>query len=162
MKLTIKSHAEAGKLVRDNQDKLDVIFITSPVHPFNSEGGKEVLAHSKSLLVLMFDDIDFPRGNFKEPLLKHIEEAIEFSKEKSDILVSCHAGCSRSSAMAYVLKCIDTDPKEALKILDPYYHNPNNMVIRLGAKFLDKMEMIDLIDRWKDDMIDQRTLYMLN
>jgi predicted protein tyrosine phosphatase len=50
--------------------------------------------------------------------------------------VSCHAGVSRSSALAYVVRCRDWSPGEAIRVLTPGWHRPNELVVRLGAELL--------------------------
>ena len=59
-------------------------------------------------LVLRFDDISVPMEGFVEPEEKHVQAALRFghriAKETGgSILIHCHAGISRSSALALAI-----------------------------------------------------------
>ena len=60
--------------------------------------------HAKQL-VLCFDDISVPLDDFIEPQEKHILQALSFADRigEGSILIHCHAGISRSSAIALAI-----------------------------------------------------------
>ena len=59
-------------------------------------------------LILRFDDISVPMEGFVEPEEKHIQAALSFGhriaqETGGSILIHCHAGISRSSALALAI-----------------------------------------------------------
>jgi len=56
-------------------------------------------------LVLRFDDISEPHPKWIEPQESHIEKALAFADKIGDgaLLIHCHAGISRSSALALAI-----------------------------------------------------------
>ena len=61
-------------------------------------------------LVLKFDDISVPMDGCIEPNESHIARALSFADKNADgsLLIHCHAGISRSSAiaLAIIAKCL--------------------------------------------------------
>ena len=53
-------------------------------------------------LILRFDDINQPMDDYIVPQMSHIKRALEFADKFEDgsLLIHCHAGISRSSAIA--------------------------------------------------------------
>ena len=53
-------------------------------------------------LILRFDDINKPMDDYVIPQMSHIKRALEFADKIEDgsLLIHCHAGISRSSAIA--------------------------------------------------------------
>ena len=84
-----------------------------------------------SQLVLRFDDISVPMDGYVEPNEQHIEAALKFAfriakDTGGSILIHCHAGISRSSAIALAIIAQRLGPgkeKEAVKLLEKI--NPN-------------------------------------
>src|SRR5688572_5387366 len=81
--------------------------------------GLEPLA--KSSLWFNFDDTIFNYPNLVTPTAEHVKTFVEwamdvpadghtgpFAPMKSPLVCSCNGGCSRSSAMAYVIACAVT------------------------------------------------------
>jgi predicted protein tyrosine phosphatase len=91
---------------------------------------------SREVLHLAFDDITSPFFGFQAPDLARVQEGIAWSAGRERLLIACHAGISRSSALAYLIACTDRSPREALALLDPGVHSPNARVVRLGAQAL--------------------------
>ena len=79
------------------------------------------------------------------------QAALDYAKDKQELLVHCAAGVSRSSAIAYLIACSRVGTMEALKVLDSLFHWPNNRVVRLGAEIMDNPEIEQVIKKWKSD-----------
>jgi len=161
MNIKIMSHNDAIKEVKAHSKKYNVVFITNPDDPFYRPEMHDLVLHGKKTLVCKFVDIEFERDDRLNPFIMdldngpqkpHIEAILEFIKDKDDLLVCCHAGCSRSSATAFVILCSQIEPKEAIKILEQK-HDPNRLVVKYGSQILNKPEMITLIDEWKTEKI---------
>lgn len=96
----------------------------------------------KNLLVVQFDDLIEPIPNRPEqpPSLENIKTILEWAKQKmtensNDFIVHCTAGISRSSAVAILIQYLQ-DPINALKVINPIFHSPNEKVLELGDKLL--------------------------
>jgi predicted protein tyrosine phosphatase len=86
------------------------------------------------VLHLQFEDFDSPRPGVRLPAAEDVRLALVWSAGGGDLVVSCHAGLSRSSALAYVVRCRDWSPEAAIGVLTPGWHRPNGLVVRLGAE----------------------------
>ena len=79
-------------------------------------------------LILRFDDINKPMDDYIIPQMSHIKRALEFADKIEDgsLLIHCHAGISRSSAiaLAVIAKRLGSGKEEeAVKTLE--HINPN-------------------------------------
>jgi predicted protein tyrosine phosphatase len=96
-----------------------------------------------NLLVVNFDDILEPLPlPYKErpPEENDIRTILDWAKQKmqennNDFIVQCTAGISRSSAVAILVNYLQ-DPENALKVINPILHCPNEKVLELGEKIL--------------------------
>jgi predicted protein tyrosine phosphatase len=104
-------------------------------------------------LQLAFHDTSVPRKGLLEVQPTQIEQALAFAKDKTELIVACQAGISRSSAIAYAIKTKEVGAITALEILDPYVHQPNGLVVKLASKILNQPDMVDLINIWKNKAI---------
>lgn len=145
----IRSHDACAELVKNSPEQYHVILITNPYKPFYSPKLHDIVAQAKSSLVLEFFDYEFETESRPIVSEDQIKKALSWSEGKDPIVCSCHAGVSRSSAMAYVLRCTYLNPDEALSILSYGSHYPNARVIEFGSKLLNKPEMVSLIREWK-------------
>ena len=61
-----------------------------------------VLTDEPKQLILSFDDINEPIDDYVVPQMSHIKRALDFADKIDDgsLLIHCHAGISRSSAIA--------------------------------------------------------------
>ena len=91
------------------------------------------------VLVLIFDDVwnmKHEQMGFTLATEGQIRQALEFAKGKDAVLVHCHAGVSRSSAVAFIVACQEMDPSEAIKLIDFNLHFPNEHIVKIGASIL--------------------------
>ena len=106
----------------------------------------------KNLLVVQFDDlveeikIEY-RDSYKEhpPSENDIKMILEWAKQKmsennKDFIVQCTAGVSRSSAVAILIQYLQ-DPSQALKVINPIFHSPNEKVLEIGEKLLNTKDI---------------------
>ena len=100
--------------------------------------------HPKQL-VLCFDDISVPLDDFIEPQEKHILQALSFADRigEGSILIHCHAGISRSSAiaLAIIAKRLGAGKEQdAIKILESInpHCRPNKSLVWLTDEILER------------------------
>jgi predicted protein tyrosine phosphatase len=137
MKIQICSHEAAAALLLRKPHALDVVLIANPGARYdNEETLNAIRSNAKGLCELAFDDIEAPREHFSMPEAHHIQTALDFAADKDQLLVTCTAGKSRSAALSYVLACSKMKPSEAVLVLDPSRHTPNQRVIVLGYNLL--------------------------
>ena len=101
-------------------------------------------------LVLCFDDIASPKDDWVLPSKKHIQSALNFADELngSSLLIHCHAGISRSSAiaLAIIAKGLGAGKeKQACIELEKVNPNsaPNALVVRLADEILERGGALD-------------------
>ena len=104
-----------------------------------------VESSSPNQLVLRFDDISLPIDGFIEPKEIHIERALSFADMigEASVLIHCHAGISRSSAIALAIIAKRLGPgkeKEAVKALEQINPNarPNKSMVWFTDEILDR------------------------
>lgn len=149
MEITICGHRRAAALLKETPHQLDILMLSSPDSFFGVQDSQLIPLLAKECKQIAFHDIDFPRPGYEPPRREQIEEAISWAKGRQRIIVACQAGISRSSAMAYVIQCTETDPKTALNVLDDDKHSPNMTIVRHGADVLGKPEMTEIVLSWK-------------
>ena len=96
-------------------------------------------------LILRFDDISVPVDEFIEPQEEHVLQALSFADKIGDgsILIHCHAGISRSSAIALAIiskKLGSGKEVESIKILEKInpHARPNKLLVWLTDEILDR------------------------
>lgn len=102
-------------------------------------------AENQKQLVLCFDDISVPLDGFIEPQEKHILQALSFADGigEGSILIHCHAGISRSSAiaLAVIAKRIGKGKEpQSIKILEQInpHARPNKSIVWLTDEILER------------------------
>lgn len=142
--LQILSHAETIARLRIAPDELMVICITNEGTPLPEEIGQL----ATEVLHLVFDDTDFD-GEKTAPQQHHVETALEFANEREDLIVCCHAGISRSAALAYVIECSRVvHPAMAVGIWNKQRHHPNRRVVHLGSVVLNDPNVDKYYTKW--------------
>ncbi len=138
--------------------KKAIEFITNnPFYPIvaigetNNDNVLELVSKAKDHILLRFDDVEFERHGYKQVTLENIKHAIEWAKDKDDLIVACLAGISRSAAIAYLIGCSKVSPQEAINVLDKDIHLPNIRVVELGSEVLENKEVLSEYHRWIDN-----------
>jgi predicted protein tyrosine phosphatase len=111
----------------------DLLLISSPS---GAEPPGVVSSLARRTLRLYFDDCDATQTGVVPPTANDIRQALEWSAHSERLVVSCYLGRSRSAGLAYVIRCRDCQPQEALRILSPGWHRPNPLIVRLGSELL--------------------------
>jgi len=150
MQIIIAGHHRASEILEENPNQIDVIFISSPDAVYAVDGSFKIQKLAKECCTLLFNDVSLPIGNKIPPEKEDIQKALDFAKGKDKILVSCQAGVSRSSAIAYLIAAQDVGPIEAFSILNPHIHAPNGLVIKYGSSILKNYDIVDLMNQWKE------------
>jgi predicted protein tyrosine phosphatase len=147
--ILIRGHEAALELVLKQPGHFDVVYITSPSLPFIVTGSEAILDKGRSTIMVQFDDVDGPMEGFVPPRREHIAAVLDWSKDKSNFLISCRAGISRSSAMAVVILASRVPVPESLVVLDPAVHHPNPLVVQFGEEILGKAGLAEAVSEWK-------------
>ena len=108
-------------------------------------------------LILTFDDIIRPREGEVCPTKEQIESILEFTadiKEGEKVLIHCHGGVSRSTAVAVIVLVQHGDsPGQALaRVLQLRKQAwPNELIIKFGDELLEKNgALIKFIELWME------------
>ena len=96
-------------------------------------------------LILRFDDINQPMDDYVVPQMSHIKRALDFSDkiDGGSLLVHCHAGISRSSAIALAViakKLGSGKEQEAVNTLEYINPNcrPNKSIVEMTDELLER------------------------
>ncbi len=125
----------------------DLLLISSPRGMEPPEG---VSSLARRTLRLCFDDCDVARPGVVPPVAADVRRALEWSADSERLVVSCYLGRSRSAGLAYVIRCRDCQPLEALRMLAPDWHRPNPLIVRLGSELLGNPAIRDTCSDWMD------------
>jgi predicted protein tyrosine phosphatase len=155
--MKILAHGPAGNLAESQPGLIDFVFLTDPNAPFVITGSEKIIENCREFIRRDFHDIELPRERGQIPTRKDVQLILDWIEERKGwmdseddlLVVSCQAGISRSAGTAYVIACTLQTPEEALSILDPQVHWPNEAVVGHGADILGKPQMKDLIREWK-------------
>lgn len=151
MRTEICGHSSVHGLLLEGPGQRDLILVTNPGYMPFGDDAERVLALARRVLRLQFDDftaqvLDL---DIRLPSEADVEEALAFAPHSDDLVVACHAGVSRSSALAYVLRCRDWGPPSAVTILERGIHAPNRLIVEMGARVLRNLEVWDTYETWR-------------
>jgi predicted protein tyrosine phosphatase len=144
MEIEICGRGTVAGVMSTAPQQRDLLVISNPGSGLPS--GVEPLA--RRLLHLEFDDFSEPREGVVLVTSADIERVLDWAQDHQNLVVCCHAGVSRSSAMAYVIACRTRSPAEALTLLLPGWHYPNERIVRLGAEVLGNKEVYSACLAW--------------
>jgi predicted protein tyrosine phosphatase len=108
--------------------------------------------------VEFFHDIEGPMANFYRPQATHIANILEFIKTFSDndnILVHCHAGVSRSTAISILIFIqhgisIEDAYEKVFRVRNCMW--PNSRIIQLGDELLNcEGKLLVYHKKWQED-----------
>lgn len=149
--ITIWSLREISALIREKPTDLNIVSIRSTEIPQATyDVFEECRSNYGNIIVEYFDDIQIPQDGFIVPAKEQIMRILKWAMDKEHIAVHCTAGISRSSAIAYLIACHRSSPKEALKILDPMKHSPNRLILYLGMEALGDKTVMSEYMFWFD------------
>lgn len=118
------------ELIEKEPFTYSVICITEAGMPLP----KNVEKFTKNYLHLSFDDVESER-RANCPTEEDVQDAILWAKNKTNLVVSCLMGISRSSAIAYIIECSKKPASEAIEVLK-IKHSPNALIVRMGSQLL--------------------------
>ena len=101
-------------------------------------------------LRLPMDDVSRDEADWRAPRVEQVQHALKWSDGRRRLLVCCHMGISRSSALAVVIAAIRYGVDEAMKLLSPHEHSPNREIIRLGSYLIGLPSLVDRINKFRD------------
>lgn len=158
MSIIIASRNESREIAKNNSKKYNFISILEP----DMEVPEEIKEHALNYIVFNFHDIEYIHNGYTHPTEQNVREAIEWGKDKENLIVACRAGRSRSSAIAYLIQCYKHPPKSAINILGPR-HIPNSLIVKLGAKILNNQDILDEYHQWMaKSALDELTFDEIN
>lgn len=141
--IKILSRKRLKKLLEEFPNIYTAIIICEPNKLHLVE---DYFVYCKEYIYVEFDDIEFE--GYYGPKLEQIEDILNWVKERlsADLIVSCAAGISRSSAIGYLVEYL-RDSEKAIEVLDPNIHWPNKLIIRHSSKILGE-EVLEPINRY--------------
>ena len=136
-------------LVTENVTEYNIISL---LNPEARETAEQIFSHYrenyKSQHIEYFHDISLPVTGLQMPEKEQIRRIINYAGNHKVDIVNCHYGCCRSSAVAYVVRCIEMPPEQAMAIIDPHIHLPNRRIVKLGAEILGISDMLSVCDKY--------------
>lgn len=109
-----------------------------------------------SHMILYVDDLTLPRPGYTLPEMSHVEKGLAHFDGLTDVdcvLIHCHAGVSRSAAMAVLLYVkYGVPPADAITkvYVDRDCIWPNDLIIEMGDQLLGcNGELVDAMREWK-------------
>jgi predicted protein tyrosine phosphatase len=128
MNIKILSRKLFADVIRNEPNQHDAVII----HELDQQTIKwidRLKPLCRSYICLDFEDVVGldPTG----PTIDHVTKALDWATEKDEIIVTCQAGISRSSAIAYLIGCLKDTPEKAAELFEDH-HYPNELVIQHG------------------------------
>lgn len=139
----------------NTEEVFDVISIAAwGTKPWGHKDHKPTnLGKANRFINFSFDDIrDDTKVSLEEPPTERdVKRAIAFARlikfgtqfQKNRLIVHCHAGMSRSTAIAFVICCWAMGPNNEMAALDKIFRSgvgqemcPNELIVALGDKIL--------------------------
>ena len=131
------------KSIQDMIDELSCPVGVNLICITDSEGVDKCVAdtllnafghNASSVLVREFDDVTMAYPGVVVPSLDDMRCILKWSKDRDDLTVCDSHGISSSAAVAFLIECTRRPAMEALSILDPSKHSPNEMIIGIGVE----------------------------
>jgi len=105
----------------------------------------EEMKDCTNMLRLSFDDVFGMEED--SPSKEDVRKAIEWCKDRKNVMVHCFAGMSRSSALAYVIACSQMPVDHALQVINLKVHCPNDLIVSLGSDILGNKKMVKKLEK---------------
>ena len=147
--ITIWNFEDLARQIKEHPTGFNIVSIRSSDLPQSKfDVFTECSSNYEDMTVECFDDITAPRDGYIVPTQEHIRRILKWAMDKERIAVHCTAGISRSSAIAYLIACHRSSPKQALKVLDPEKHSPNRLILYLGMEILGDESVMTEFAEW--------------
>jgi predicted protein tyrosine phosphatase len=139
--IEIFSAENAVKEIKQHSKKWHVVSLRDCKYGGDTHNLDGLDEDTKGIFIKKFDDVShmkYKMMGYTPPEQSDIEDILNWVKvvQPKNLMVHCWAGVSRSSATAYVIACTIMEPEEAIKLLIPGKHIPNEMIIEYGASIL--------------------------
>lgn len=146
--IAIASHFSAVPFLEKNKG-YNAVILTNAGVPYP----RFLKTLSADLIHKEFDDIEFElaeedAASWRLPKKEDIEDILKWAEGKEKLLCACHAGRSRSSACAYLILCSRMKPSEAITVLNPDRHSPNQLIVKYGAEILNNPKIVEEFKDW--------------
>ena len=148
MHLEIHNYRSCSHLLDTQPGQWDVVVILDSA--LNESGF--VKSRARRSLQVFFDDITSPSPNMIAPDTPQVSSAIDFGLTSSKFIVSCRAGQSRSAAIAFAVAYEKLGIANALSILDPEWHRPNERIIKIADGVINRPGIVDAHAEWKSNI----------
>jgi len=149
--ITIFSLGEITKRIKEKPTGFNIVSIrSSDISPAKYDVFDKYRSNYRDIIIECFDDIKAPQDGFITPMKEHIRRILKWAMDKENIVVHCTAGISRSSAIAYLIACQMSSPKQALKVFDPLKHCPNRLILNIGVEVLGDESILSEYLKWFD------------
>jgi hypothetical protein len=125
--MKIMSRESLLALVRAEPNQHDAIVI---YEPGKYEEVVEIVSKCRKVVAIGMDDTTTVKPG--SPTKDKVTEALHHGYQ----IVSCRAGSSRSSAIAYLIEASRTSPEEAVHVWDETKHFPNELILKYGQDIL--------------------------
>jgi len=147
--ITIWNFEELTRQIMEKPTGFNIVSIRSSDLPQTKFAVfSEFSNNYEDITVECFDDITAPRDGYIVPTHEHIRRILKWAMDRERIAVHCTAGISRSSAIAYLIACHRSSPKQALKVLNPLKHSPNRLILYLGMEVLGDESVMTEFAEW--------------
>jgi predicted protein tyrosine phosphatase len=154
MNITVMSRRDLADTLRNEPHQHDVIIIHELDNTSVRWAGR-LQEYCRKAICLGFEDVigADPCG----PTQKHVQTALDWAKTlDGDLIVSCQAGISRSSAIAYLVGCLHGTPEEAAKVFKNH-HYPNELIIAHGITIFGEQIAPPVTDFYQRRALHYRT-----
>jgi len=139
--IEIFSAKGAAKEVKRNPGMWHVISLRGPDQPDSEHPMYKHEQYCAAIVIRKFDDVWLDKHGqqgYILPSKEDVQACLDFVTEHSpaNLLVHCAAGVSRSSATAYLVACTMKPASEAITMLNPMLHMPNERIVQYGTEIL--------------------------
>lgn len=145
MEILIKNYLAGSHLLHSEPNTWDAIVILDSHVKESDFVNKFALTH----LFLRFDDVTKSTPSKRAPSIQQIESAMKFGNDSDKLLVCCRAGQSRSAAIAFSIAYQKLGATNALALLNPKRHAPNQLIIDLAATKIDDASFMTVFMEWQ-------------
>ena len=139
-----------------NKEFVDNVNLVSIRHSWKNQLHDDIdrAIPDERLIKAVFDDVEEERTGYQMAVREDVERILKWTDGRDDVCVHCFAGVSRSTAVAYLIKCKYDGINRALEILDRKNHCPNMHIVKLGAEIMKNGLIYDMMGEWDGERKD--------